>query len=40
MENLEKYKVNWGSISQSSTPNFKPLFDEYSAWMKKQPKKQ
>lgn len=40
MENLEKYKVNWGSISQSSTPNFKPLFDEYSAWMKKRPKKQ
>lgn len=40
MENLEKYKVNWGSISQSSTPNFKPLFDEYSAWTKKQPKKQ
>lgn len=36
MENLEKYKVNWGSISQSSTPNFKTLFDEYSAWMKKQ----
>ena len=35
MENLEKYGVNWGALSQSSTPNFKPLFDEYSAWMKK-----
>lgn len=34
MENLEKYGVNWGAISQSSTPNFKPLFDEYSTWMK------
>lgn len=35
MENLEKYGVNWGAISQSSTPNFKPLFEEYSAWMEK-----
>lgn len=35
MENLQKYGVNWGSLSQNSVPNFKPLFDEYSEWVQK-----
>lgn len=34
MENLEKYGVNWGAISQSATPSFKLLYDKYSTWMK------
>lgn len=36
MGNLERYGVNWGAISQSSTPNFRSLFNEYSSWMEKQ----
>ena len=29
---LEVFGINWGHISQNSTPDFKQLFDEYSLW--------